>query len=115
MKDDRPHLLRIAECILRIALYTAEGREAFRKSCMIQDAVLRNLELISEAARRISKSLKRLYPDVPWRRFSGLRHVLIHPGAGLARDEVWNAVERNLPELRRSIEKILRSLEENGF
>lgn len=66
---------RAAERIMR---YTAGGRAEFIKSPMIQDAVIRNLEIVGEAGGRLSQAAKERMPEIPWRRVVGLRNALIH-------------------------------------
>ena len=67
MKDDSVLLLHIMECIRRIE-QNAAGREQFMASHSVQDAVLRNLQTLSESTQRLSDGLKAKYPDVEWRR-----------------------------------------------
>ena len=110
MKDDRLYLIHISESIQRIESYAKDGRDAFRRSPLIQDAVIRNFEIIGEAAKQISPQLKQAHPEVPWRSVAGFRDVLIHQYTGVDLDEVWNVIERALPDLRRHIESVLTSL-----
>jgi len=69
-------------------------------SPLIQDAVIRDLEVIGEAGKRISDKLKDGYPDVPWRNIAGLRNILIHQYMEVDIAEVWNIIERDLPLLK---------------
>ncbi|MFQ5882292.1 MAG: DUF86 domain-containing protein [Candidatus Methylomirabilales bacterium] len=78
MKDEKLYLIHIAECIQRIESYTRDGRDAFMRSSMAQDAVTRNFEIMGEAAKRISEGLRHAHPEVPWHRIAGFRDVLIH-------------------------------------
>ncbi|MCC5636044.1 DUF86 domain-containing protein [Nostoc sp. CHAB 5844] len=78
MRDERRYLLDIAECIERIQEYTCNGRDAFIRTRMIQDAVVRNFEIIGEATKRISSDLRQKYPSVKWQQIAGFRDVLIH-------------------------------------
>ena len=110
MKDDKLYLIHMAECIERIESYIQGGREAFMQSSMAQDAVIRNFEVMGEAAKRIPQGLRDRYPDLPWQRIAGLRDVLIHDYMRVDLDEVWNIVERDLPDFKSKIQAILRNL-----
>ncbi|GAB4188990.1 MAG: DUF86 domain-containing protein [Coleofasciculaceae cyanobacterium] len=92
MTDDRIYVAEIAERIERILLYTTGGREDFFESLLIQDAVIRNFEVIGEATNKLSLELRQQYPDIPWRRIAGFRDVLIHDYMGIDLDEVWDVV-----------------------
>lgn len=107
MKDDRPYLEHILEAIRKIDFYTADGREAFMQNTMAQDAVLRNFEIIGEAAKRLSSETKDRCPDIPWRDVAGLRDILIHNYMGVNLNRIWGVVERDLPPLRQSVEDLL--------
>ncbi len=78
MKDDKLFLIHILERIKFIEDYTLSGRDAFMQSQMIQDAVMRNFEIIGEAVRNLSEALRQKYPDVEWQQISGFRNILIH-------------------------------------
>ncbi len=73
-----------------------------------QDAIIRNLEIIGEATKRLSKPLKEQYPDIPWRSIAGLRDVLIHDYMGVDLESVWNVIENDLPPLKEQLMIILR-------
>ena len=81
--SDRMYIVHIQERIGRILEFTAGGREEFRLSPLIQDAVQRNFEVIGEAVKQISPEIKARYPDVNWREVAGLRDVLIHNYIGV--------------------------------
>lgn len=111
MKDDRFYLTHIIECAERIEGYTRSGRDAFMQSEMIQDAVVRNFEIIGEATKQVSQDLKDSHPGVPWRRIAGFRDVLIHGYFTIDLNEVWNVVGRDLADLKSKIESILQQLQ----
>ena len=110
MKDDRLYLVHILECIDRIERYTAEGKKAFMADERTQDAVLRNLQVLSESTQRLSANLKADHPEVDWRGISGFRNVLVHDYLGINLIRVWEIVEDDLSELKDGIYNILLDL-----
>jgi uncharacterized protein with HEPN domain len=110
MKDDGLYIIHINECIQRILAYTTEGQDVFQNDIKTQDGVLRNFEIMGEAAKRVSEETCKYAPDIPWRRIAGFRDVLIHQYEGVDLDEVWQVIERDLPELKQKIEAILQKL-----
>lgn len=109
-KDDRPYLIHISECIERIEEYTADGREAFMNSTLIQDAVLRNLQTLAESTQRLSESLKTGHSGVPWKKISGFRNVLVHNYLGVDVQRVWELVVNDLPQLKIDIQAMLNKI-----
>jgi len=77
-KDSRVYLAQILERIDRILEYTANGGKAFFADSRTQDAVIRNFEVIGEAAKRIPDEYRKNHPSIPWRELSGFRDILIH-------------------------------------
>ena len=67
MKDDRIYLLHIADAIESLKEYTSQGRDDFFERKIVQDAVIRNLEIIGEAVKNLPDDTKNKYPDVPWK------------------------------------------------
>ncbi|WP_197412036.1 HepT-like ribonuclease domain-containing protein [Gracilibacillus massiliensis] len=87
--------------------YLPNGKDDFFSSKLIQDAVIRNLEIIGEATKRISKEYREHHLDVPWREMAGLRDVLIHNYFGIDNEIVWNVVEKEMPTLKEKIKDLL--------
>jgi uncharacterized protein with HEPN domain len=83
------------------------GRDDFFALPHWQDAIIRQLEVIGEASKRLSPQLREANPDVPWQRICGLRDVLIHNYMGVDLEEVWGIVERRIPDLKQAVERIL--------
>ena len=98
--------------IERIVEYTRDGKEAFFSDQRTQDAVIRNFEVIGEAAKRIPEEFRKSNPSIPWRQLSGFRDVLIHQYEGVSISEVWQIVEKDLRNLREAIVVILPPLDE---
>ncbi|BAZ70059.1 hypothetical protein NIES4106_48450 [Fischerella sp. NIES-4106] len=109
MKDNRLYLSNIKECIERIESYTCDGKEVFMQTPMIQDAVIRNFEIIGEATKRLSPELRTANPDIPWQQIAGLRDVLIHDYLKVNLNRIWKIIEQNLPELKEIVEENLRN------
>ncbi len=111
-KDPRIYLAHILERIQRIERYTAGGRDVFFADPLVQDAVVRNLEVIGEAAKRIPAEYRQAHPTIPWRGLAALRDVLIHQYEGVSLQEVWEVVERELTPIRDGIAAILPPLDQ---
>lgn len=107
MKDDRLYLIHIIECIEKIERYTKAGKQEFMSSSLIQDGVIRNLEIIGEATKKVSSTLRDDYSEVPWKMIVGLRDVLIHDYMGVDLKRVWNVIEKELPALKKNIKLMI--------
>lgn len=107
MKHDRLYLIHICECIERC---TADRRGTFFADTKTQDAVLRNLQTLAESTRRLSDSLKQSQSDVDWRAIAAFRNVAVHDYLGIDLNQIWDIVERDLPDFRGKIEAILQEL-----
>ena len=104
--SDRVLLAHIGECIDRVREYTQGERSRFFASRMVQDAVVRNLQTLSESTQRLSEPLKAAEPAIPWRDIAGFRNVLTHGYLGLELEVVWSVVEQDLPGLAEAIARM---------
>jgi len=111
-KDPRVYLAHIMECIQKIERFTQGGKGRFLEDELVQDAVLRNFEVIGEAAKRLDEVYRASHPEIPWRAIAGLRDVLIHQYEGVELERVWVIVEKDLPGLKQSIAGLLPPLEQ---
>ena len=107
--SDAERLADIVERIDRIRRATAGGKAGFFESDVIQDAVIRNLELIGEAAKHVSAAVRRQNPGVPWHDMARFRDLAIHHDGKLPADEVWAIVEKDLVTIRRAIQNVSAS------
>ena len=108
-KADAVYLKHIRDAISRIEEYTkAVGYDNFVKNNLIQDGVIRHLEIIGEATKRLSTEFKNKYPHIPWKDVAGMRDKLIHDYLGVDIDAVWDTVKKDIPALKKEVKKILR-------
>ena len=77
-------------------------------------AVIRALEIIGEACKKVPEEIRNKYRDIPWKEISGMRDKLIHSYFGVNLSLVWRVVKRDLPDLKPKFEKLLRDLESEG-
>jgi uncharacterized protein with HEPN domain len=106
--DDHLYLRHILDAIAQTQEYLGSvTAEQFRASRLLQDAVIRNLEVVGEAAKRLSPECKAAAPSVPWRRVTGMRDKLIHDYMGVDVTAVWDTVEVGLPVLRAAVIELL--------
>ena len=114
MKNDRIYLKHILDAIRKVKQYASVGYEEFMTHSHWQDAVIRQLEIVGEATKRLSEESRNQYPAVPWRRIAGLRDVLIHDYMGIDLEAVWEVTQQRIPELEGQIQGILRKMEKGN-
>lgn len=107
MRRDGDRLKDILACIHKIEKHTAGGAKTFAGDELVQTFVIHHLQIIDEAASKISPEFKALHTAIPWSQITGMRHVLVHDYFLVDLDMVWGVVERDLPELRDKVEALL--------
>lgn len=109
-RADADLLRDIVEALRRAQKYTEGQRyEGFLEDTKTQDAVVRTLEILGEATKRLSPSLRESRPEIPWKSMAGLRDKLIHDYFGVNLDIVWEIVRDQLPELAERVTEILET------
>jgi len=107
-RDHRLFLDDILDAITKIRDYIA-GMDyaAFTKDAKTQDAVVRNLEIIGEAAGRLPESVLAAAPETEWRKIVGLRNILAHAYFGVSIPVIWDVIQNKLESLETSCRALL--------
>ena len=116
-KDETVYLRHILDSIVKIEDYLQDvAEERFQREGMVQDAVLRQLEIIGEATKHISEEVRQKNQHIPWRSIAGMRDRLIHAYFKVDLKEVWRTTQNDLPTLKDDIARILNQMvsPENG-
>ena len=103
MRDDRAYLEHILQCIRKIQEDVKGGRNQFFASHTISDAVIRNLQVLAESAKRLSDEVKSVHPEIEWASIAGLRNILVHAYFEVDLDVVWGIVNSDLPRLKAAV------------
>lgn len=103
-KDDSVYTEYMLDSILRIDEYV-ESKEQFYNSRLVQDAVIRNLQVMAESSQRVAEDIRSNYPGIPWKAISGFRNILVHDYLGVDLDAIWGVVEQDLPKLEQALTK----------
>jgi uncharacterized protein with HEPN domain len=106
-KDFLVYLDDILDAIKKIKTYTRNmGFSEFKKDSKTVDAVIRNFEIIGEAAKQIPSEIKKKYPQIPWKQMAGMRNKVIHEYSGIELEVVWKTIEEDFPDLEKQIKQI---------
>ncbi|MBX2898004.1 MAG: DUF86 domain-containing protein [Cyclobacteriaceae bacterium] len=108
MKDPAILIRHVLDAIVRKEEYTKELTKVdFENNFLVQDAVLRNIILIDEAAKNIPEEFKQEHAVVEWRKIVGMRNKVVHEYFIIDVETVWNVVQRDLPQLKLTFSKLL--------
>lgn len=111
-RDDAVYLRHILDAVAKVESYLdGVERRTFDEATLIQDGVIRQIEIIGEATRYLSKDIRAEYSGVPWVDIAGMRDKLIHQYFGVDIERVWLTAKDDLPSLKAEVEAILASLE----
>ena len=108
MKEDIVYLRHILDAISQIEEYT-KGVEYpdFMSNNLVQAGVIREIEIMGGASKRLTQKFKEKHPDIPWRKIAGMGDKLIHRYFGVDIDAVWDTVKDDIPRLKSEIERIV--------
>ncbi len=110
--EDLPYLKHIMDAINDIEISVKNlSKEEFKKAKDTRDATVRRIEIIGEAAKNVSKELKRNHPEIEWSKVAGARDVMIHAYFKVDWDIIWDIIKKDIPDLKKKIESILPEIE----
>ncbi len=111
MKDNKVYIGHILDCIDHVLSYTSGmDEDSFAQNFMVQDAVVRNFEILGEATKRLKMEFRNAYPQIPWKSMAGMRDKLIHDYVHVDIETVWEATTKILPALQNDLKKIYSQL-----
>ena len=107
-RDYKAYLDDILQAIARIRRATCGVTyDEFAANEEKTDAVVRNLQVIGEAAKKIPDAIRSAHPEVEWKRIAGLRDIVVHDYFGIDLEVIWDVVRSKLPELDENIRRLL--------
>ncbi|MBU2637602.1 MAG: DUF86 domain-containing protein [Nanoarchaeota archaeon] len=110
-KDIAVFLSHILESIEKVREFTHNvSKDKFKKDVKLQDAVIRRIEIIGEAAKNIPSDFREKHPAIPWAEMARTRDKLIHGYFGVDLDLTWNIIKLDLPSLKEKIGKIMKKM-----
>ncbi len=112
MRDYRLYLEDILQAVKNIERYTKGiSAKKLKQNKLVIDAVTRNLEIIGEAAKHIPTTIKKKYPDVEWKKISGLRDILAHEYFGVDKDVLLDIIVNKVPKLKKETLGIIKQIQ----
>ncbi len=111
MRSDLERLTDILDAAAKIEVKVTEGRAAFDKDEYVQLALVHLVQIIGEAAARLSDEVITSHPEIPWRQIVGMRNRVVHGYFDVDPETLWAAVSRDVPRLAEQIQHIASSFE----
>jgi len=116
MKDDKIYLLHIKDSINTIKRFVKSmSKESFLEDELVQNAVIRQVQVIGEASKNLTKELKRKYKHISWKEIIGMRNILVHKYFNIDLIAVWKTVKDDVPELENAVLEILNEIDKEGI
>jgi|AntRauTorckE6833_2_1112554.scaffolds.fasta_scaffold17317_2 uncharacterized protein with HEPN domain len=113
-KDNSRYLNHIIESIELINQYSSNmSKHDFYIEQEKQDAIIRRLEIIGEASKKLPENFRNKYSDVPWREMAGMRDILAHQYFGIDLEIAWETIKNKIPEIEPKIRKIYDIIKTN--
>lgn len=107
IKDDLAYIDHILDCIRKINEFSKGfSLKEFKTNELVQDAIIRNIEIIGEASKKISNETKHNYNEIPWKEIAGMRDKLVHDYLGVDVIVVWKTIKEDIPTLERQIKEL---------
>ncbi|MDX2082636.1 MAG: HepT-like ribonuclease domain-containing protein [Rickettsiales bacterium] len=111
-KTDLVYLEHILSAINKIERFVKYRRKKSIDQEMIESAIIRELQIMTESTQRLSKSLKLTAAEIPWHSLAGFRNVLVHDYLGIEPDEIYSIIKSDLPKLKKRVIKMIKFLQE---
>lgn len=110
MKDDKIYLLHILQSIEKIERFLESKNQSLDQD-LIDDAIVRNLQIMAESTQKLSDAIKLNVHEIPWREISSFRNKLVHDYLGIDLEMIYDVIENELPNLKIKILEILKNLQ----
>ena len=109
-RDEMLYLRHVLDAMDTVKEYLqGVNEEKFKNTRLIQDGVIRQIEIIGEAVRHVSKDIRKTYPEIPWQDVAGMRDKLIHDYIGVNYTIVWDVVKNKIPEIQVIVAQIIQA------